>query len=179
MSDVAHFLPGCPRCGHGLRIVGGYWWCDVCRAPVFPRRGSSFREMIRHAGESLRRFFSPPPRRPPVLVYPTGRSSMPEQGVSLARCPNCGGLTPRNLASCVHCRTVFGQRVEVPVRRATQSPEVSEHDETVYRYVVERNGEISLSKASTDLHMTVLELQASIRRLEDSGRISRNGSGGS
>lgn len=177
MSDVAHFLPRCPRCGHSLSMVRGYWWCDVCRASVPPRRGPSFREMIRHAGEGIRRFFSPPPR-PPVLAYPTGRSSSPEHGVSLARCPKCGALTPRNAISCVHCGTLFGQRVEIPVRQATPSPEVSEHDEIVYRYVVERNGEISLSKASTDLHMTILELQASIRRLEDSGKISRDGSGG-
>ena len=175
MSDVAHFLPRCPRCGHSLRMVRGYWWCDVCRAPVPPRKGPSFGEMIRRTGERLRRFFSPPPRRPPVLVYPTGRPPMPEQTVSLARCPNCGGLTPRNAASCVHCGTALGQRVEVPVRQPTPSPRVSEHDEIVYRYVVERNGEISLSKASTDLHMTISELQASIRRLEDSGKISRNG----
>jgi DNA-binding Lrp family transcriptional regulator len=55
---------------------------------------------------------------------------------------------------------------------------VSEHDEIVYRYVVEKRGEISLSRASTDLHMTIPELQASIRRLEDSGKISREGLGG-
>jgi uncharacterized Zn finger protein (UPF0148 family) len=179
LSDVAHLLPRCPRCGYNLRMVRGWWWCDVCKASVSPRRGPSFREMIRHAGESLRRFFSPPSRRPPVLVYPTGRSSLPEQGALLARCPKCGGLTPRNAVSCVHCGTAFGQRVEIPVRQATPSSGVSEHDEIVYRYVVERNGEISLSKASTDLHMTILELRASIRRLEDSGKISRDGSGGS
>jgi predicted transcriptional regulator len=55
---------------------------------------------------------------------------------------------------------------------------VSEHDEIVYRYVVEKRGEISLSRASTDLHMTISELQASIHRLEDSGKISREGLGG-
>jgi predicted transcriptional regulator len=55
---------------------------------------------------------------------------------------------------------------------------VSEHDKIVYRYVVEKRGEISLSRASTDLHMTISELQASIRRLEDSGKISREGLGG-
>jgi hypothetical protein len=178
MSDVAHLLPRCPRCGYSLRMVRGYWWCDVCRTSLPRRRGPSLHEVIRHAGESLRRFFSPPSRTP-ALVSPTGRPPMPEQGVSLARCPKCGGLTPRNAVSCVHCGTAFGQRVEIPVRQATPPPYVSEHDEIVYRYVVERNGEISLSKASTDLHMTILELQASIRRLEDSGKISRDGSGGS
>jgi predicted amidophosphoribosyltransferase len=177
LSDIAHFLPRCPRCGYGLRRVRGYWWCDVCRTPLVPQKGPSFREPFRRLGERLRRFFSPPARRPPVLVYPGSASSTLGQGVSLARCPKCGGLTPRNAASCVHCGTVFGQRAETPVPRATPGPRISEHDEIVYRYVVERNGEISLSKASTDLHMTVPELQASIRRLEDSGKISREGSG--
>jgi hypothetical protein len=64
------------------------------------------------------------------------------------------------------------------VRQAVPRPRISERDDIVYRYVVERNGEISLSKACTDLHMTIPELQASISRLEDSGKISREGSGG-
>jgi predicted amidophosphoribosyltransferase len=178
LSDIAHFLPRCPRCGYGLRMVRGYWWCDVCRAHLPPQKGPSFREGIRRVGERLRRFFSPPPRRPPVLVYPGSASTTLGQGVSLARCPKCGALTPRNAASCARCGTVFGQRAETPVPRATPGPRISERDEIVYRYVVERNGEISLSKASTDLRMTTLELQASIRRLEDSGKISREGSGG-
>jgi predicted amidophosphoribosyltransferase len=178
LSDIAHFLPRCPRCGYGLRMVRGYWWCDVCRAPLLPPKGPSFRESIRRFGERLRRFFSPPPRRPSVLIQPASASSMLRQGVSLARCPKCGALTPRNAASCVHCGTVFGQRVETPVLRATPHPRISAYDEVVYRYVVERNGEISLSKASTDLHMTIRELEASIRRLEDSGKISREGPGG-
>ena len=178
MSDVSRFLPRCPRCGYGLRMVRGYWWCDVCRAQLPPQRGPSFREAIRRVGEGLRRFFSPPPRRPPVLVYPGSASSMLGHDVSLARCPKCGALTPRNAASCVHCGTAFGLRAETPVPQAAPSPRVLERDQTVYRYVVEKKGEISLSQASTELHMTILELQASIRRLEDSGKISREGSGG-
>ena len=180
MSDVAHFLPRCPRCGYGLRVVRGYWWCDFCRATttIMPQRGPSISEAIRRTGERLRRFFSPPRRKPSVLIYPQNVSSTPEQGVSLARCPKCGALTPRKAAACVHCGTAFGQRAEMPVPRVTPVPMVSEHDEIVYRYVVEKRGEISLSKASTDLQMTLLELQASIRRLEDSGKISREGLGG-
>ena len=179
MSDVAHFLPRCPRCGYSLRMVQGYWWCDSCRAPLTPQRVPSISKAIRHAGESLRRLFSPPRRRPSVLIYPPNASSTPERGVSLARCPKCGALTPRNAASCVHCGTPFGQRTDVPAPRVTRVSTVPERDEVVYRYVVEREGEISLSRASTDLHMTASELQAAIRRLEDSGKISREGLGGS
>ena len=179
MSDVAHFLPRCPRCGYSLRMVQGYWWCDFCRAPLTPQRVPSISKAIRHAGESLRRFFSPPRRRPSVLIYPPNASSTPERGVSLARCPKCGALTPRNAASCVHCGTAFAQRTDVPAPRVTRVSTVPERDEVVYRYVVEREGEISLSRASTDLHMTASELQAAIRRLEDSGKISREGLSGS
>jgi len=178
LSDIAHLLPRCPRCGYALRMVRGYWWCDVCRAPLAPQRAPSLGEAIRRAGDAFRRFFFPPRRRPSVLIYPAAAPSSPERAVPLARCPKCGALTPRNAASCVHCGTAFGQRTEVPVQRVTHVPAVSEHDEIVYRYVVERMGEISLSKASTDLHMKIPELQASIRRLEDSGKISREGLGG-
>jgi predicted amidophosphoribosyltransferase len=178
LSDVAHFLPRCPRCGYGLRMIRGYWWCDVCRTPIVPQRRPSIGEAIRRTGEKLRRFFSPPQRRPSVLIYPPNIPSAQEQGVSLARCPKCGGLTPRNAASCTHCGTLFGQRAEVPPPRVTRVPTVPERDETVYQYVVEKGGEISLSRASTDLHMTTSELQASIRRLEDSGKISRESLGG-
>ncbi|HXZ98162.1 MAG TPA: hypothetical protein VED24_02215 [Candidatus Acidoferrum sp.] len=73
---------------------------------------------------------------------------------------------------------MFGHRAETSVPQVTPRPRISERDDIVYRYVVERNGEISLSKASTDLHMSIPELQASISRLEDSGRISKEGSGG-
>ena len=179
MSDIAHFLPRCPRCGYALRMVQGYWWCDFCRAPLTPQRLPSISEAIRRTGERLRRFFSPPRRRPSVLIHPPNASSAPERGVSLARCPKCGALTPRNAASCVHCGTPFGQRTDVPAPRVARVPTVPERDEVVYRYVVERRGEISLSRASTDLHLTTSELQAAIRRLEDSGKISREGLGGS
>jgi uncharacterized C2H2 Zn-finger protein len=179
MSDIAHFLPRCPRCGYALRMVQGYWWCDFCRAPLTPQRLPSISEAIRRTGEKLRRFFSPPRRGPSVMIYPPNASPTPEQGVSLARCPKCGALTPRNVASCVHCGTPFGQRTDVPAPRVARVPTVSERDEVVYRYVVERRGEISLSRASTDLHMTTSELQAAIRRLEDSRKISREGLGGS
>lgn len=179
MSDTARLLPRCPRCGYALRMVKGYWWCDFCKAPLTPQRLPSISEAIRHTGESLRRFFSPPRRGPPVFIHPPNASPRPEQSVSLARCPKCRALTPRNAASCVHCGTPFSQRTDVPARRVARVPTLPERDEVVYRYVVERRGEISLSRASTDLHMTTSELQAAIRRLEDSGRISREDLGGS
>jgi predicted amidophosphoribosyltransferase len=178
LSDIAHLLPRCPRCGYGLRMVRGYWWCDVCRAPLPPPRGPSIRETFRLAGESLRRFLRATPRRRPTLVHPAGVPSRPQRDVPLARCPKCGALTPSDGVACVHCGTAFGRGAEVPTLQATRTPRVSQRDEIVYRYIVENMGEISLSKASTDLDMTASELQVSIRRLEDSGKLSRDRSRG-
>jgi len=176
LSDFARLLPKCPRCGYGLRMVRGYWWCDVCRAPLPPPRGPSLRETFRLAGESLRRFLGATPHRRATLPHSASVSTVPQRGVPLARCPNCGGLTPSNGVACVHCGTVFDRGAEVPTPQAARTPRVSQRDEIVYRYIVDNMGEISLSKASTDLHMTASELQASIRRLEDSGKLSRDGS---
>jgi len=172
MSDVAHLLPRCPRCGYGLRLVRGYWWCDLCRVPLAPGKGVSIREVFRQAGQSLKRHFARTRSRRAAMVYPSLASS--QRGRDLARCPACGSLTPRELSSCVHCRTSFGRPLEVPQPRPIVSPESPNRDDAVYQYIVENEGEISLSKASTDLSMTMPQLQASIRRLEDSGRIMRD-----
>jgi len=174
LSDIAHLLPRCPRCGYGLRMVRGYWWCDVCRAPLAPQRGPSLRETFRLASESLRRFFGATSRRRATPAYPASVPSVPERGVPLVRCPKCGALTPSDVVACVHCGTAFGRGADVPAPQTARVPLVSQRDEIVYRYIVENMGEISLSKASADLHMTGLELQASIRRLEDSGKLSRD-----
>lgn len=74
----------------------------------------------------------------------------------------------------MHCGTEFGQPAE-RLSPAVPSPsQVTEKDTLLYRYIVENKGEISLSKASTDLHMTIAELQAAVRRLEDTRRIMRD-----
>ena len=174
MSDIAYLLPRCPRCGYGLRMVRGYWWCDVCRTPLVSRRGPSIGESFRRAGETLRRFLAPPPRRRPVLSYPASIGGTTERNLPLARCATCGALTPRDAVSCVHCGAAFGRPVDVPPPRPPPITRISPRDEAVYRYIVEKTGEISLSKASADLNMTIPQIQASIRSLEDSGKISRD-----
>jgi len=167
-------LPRCPRCGYGLRMVRGYWWCDACKTSFLPPRSPSLREIFREAGESLHRFFSPSTTRRTVLTYP----SIPpiERGAALVRCPACGGLSPREFSSCVHCGTMFGPPTELPRPIPAPAPQLPQHDEKVYRYIVENGGEISLSKASVDLHITIPELQASIARLESSRKIMRDSS---
>ena len=172
MSDIARLLPRCPRCGYGLRFVRGYWWCDVCRVSLIPQKGSSVRDVFRLAGESLRRFLARPSQNRATLTYPRALSGF-ERGPSLVRCPSCGALTPREHASCVHCGTTFGHPAEIARPKVAATSQVSERDDLVYRYIVGNEGEISLVKASADLNMTLPELQASIRRLEDTKRITR------
>gem|GEM_PF-2096181 len=172
-SDIAHLLPRCPNCGYGLRLVRGYWWCDICRVPMSPRKGPSLQAIVRQASESLRRFFSPPPRRPAPMVYVRSSPTVERQAPVL-RCPVCRALTPRELPSCTHCGAEFGQPTERPLPPPPLSPRVSENDAQVYQYIVENKGEISLSKASADLHMAIPELEAAVRRLEDSRRIKRD-----
>ena len=183
MSDLAHLLPRCPRCGYGLRLVRGYWWCDACKTSYVPQKSPSLREVFREAGDSLRRFFSPSKPRRAVLTYPRVSYPPVERGAMLARCPSCGALTPREFPSCMHCGTTFGQPAEIPRPISGPQSQVSQHDEMVYRYIVENRGEISISRASADLHMPIAELQASIDRLESSRKImrdsSRNGAPGS
>jgi len=176
LSDVAHLLPRCPRCRYGLRLVRGYWWCDICRMPMGPQKGPSVSEAFRLAAQSLRRFFARPSPRRPTLPYPRSIATL-ERGPALARCPSCGALTPREYSHCVRCGTAFGQTVEIPRPTTTVTSQLSQQDDAVYQYIVENKGQISLSKASTYLRLTIPELQASIRRLEDSRRIMRDGTG--
>lgn len=176
LPDRAYLLPRCPRCGYGLRLVRNYWWCDVCKAPVPSRKEPSLSELFRAAGESLRKLFSPSPRGRAIGTQLRTTATPAERAASMVRCPACGALTPRGLLSCVHCGTKFGQPVEVPRPQTPAPVRSSTHDEIVYRYIVDNGGEISLSKASADLHMSVPELQTAIRRLESSGSILRDGS---
>jgi len=176
LSDVARLFPRCPRCGYGLRLVRGYWWCDVCRIPLAQQKVPSIREFFRAAEERLRRFLQVPAARRATPAHPGSTFPELQRRRTLARCPACGALTPRDLPSCVHCGTVFGQPIETPLPQPARPVQPPQHDDIVYRYIVENKGEISLSKASADLRIAMPELQASIRRLEGSGRIMRDGS---
>jgi hypothetical protein len=148
----------------------------VCRVSLTQQKVPSVRDMFRLAGESLRRFFARPSPKRAALTYPRPVSGF-EGGPTLVRCPSCGALTPRGYASCVHCGTTFGQLADMTRSRVTVTPQVSQQDDLVYRYIVGNKGEISLGKASADLNVTLQELQASIRRLENTRRIMREDSG--
>ncbi|MEM2943015.1 MAG: hypothetical protein QXT81_06295, partial [Candidatus Bathyarchaeia archaeon] len=68
-------------------------------------------------------------------------------------------------------------RVDLPPPRVTITtpmtveftPSTSEIDDRVFRYIEAHGGEISLSKAASDLSLAAAELQASIGRLRSAG----------
>lgn len=51
-------------------------------------------------------------------------------------------------------------------------PSLEAVDERVYDYIVKRHGEISLSRASTDLGLSVDEVKRSTERLKKKGRLA-------
>ena len=50
-------------------------------------------------------------------------------------------------------------------------PDLDAMDDRVYEYVVKQHGEISLSRASADLGISVDELKESTERLKKKGRL--------
>lgn len=86
----------------------------------------------------------------------------------------CGALSPREGLSCIHCGTRFGQQAQTLAPASIAPDQQTRNDDIVYGYIVNNGGEISLSKASADLRMTVPEIQTSIRRLENSGKIMQD-----
>ena len=61
---------------------------------------------------------------------------------------------------------------EVPTPKITPTVEAPTLDEQVYNYIVEHQGEISLSQAAKDLGITVDDLHAAISRLKNQRRLT-------
>ena len=76
-------------------------------------------------------------------------------------CKRCGNLLPEGASFCEKC----GNPVE-------SVPSLSPAEEKVYDYVVKNEGVISLSKASSDLGISVEELKRITERLRKEGRLS-------
>ncbi len=111
-----------------------------------------FAKRFRRAGESLRRFLAPPPRRRPVLSYPARIAGTTERSPPLARCPTCGALTPRDARLMRSLRRGIRSTGRCASAASTSDPSGS-HNTTKQCIVTlsRRPGEISLSKASADL----------------------------
>lgn len=82
-------------------------------------------------------------------------------------CSTCGAVILENSSYCIQC----GQKVIDVGNRATYH-DLSRLDARVYDYIVQRNGEISLSKACEELELSPEQIQASFDRLKRAGKIS-------
>ncbi len=81
-------------------------------------------------------------------------------------CPKCGARVPSSAEFCDTCGTA-----QIRGRMAA-TPSLEAVDERVYDYIVKRHGEISLSRASTDLGLSVDEVKRSTERLKKKGRLA-------
>jgi len=94
--------------------------------------------------------------RPPATAIPA----------SLVHCRKCGAMVPTYAEFCQSCgaAVVAGQSAEFAG--------VEGVDDLVYDYIVKRQGEISLSRASKDLGLSPDQLKASTERLKKKGRLA-------
>jgi hypothetical protein len=81
-------------------------------------------------------------------------------------CHKCGA---RVASSAEYCQTCGATQAR---RRPAATPDTETLDERVYDYIVKRRGEISLSRASRDLGLSVDEIRRSTERLKKRGRLA-------
>ena len=142
----------CNRCGFPLRFVDGRLWCDNCRVYPLDREidVSSFLSQIEGR---LRRTLTSLERRLGGETEDTSRNVYPQ------------AIPPRP--------SVPPPRVTVTTPMRTEpSPSTGGIDDRVFSYIEAHNGEISLSKASSDIGIALNELQEAVERLRNSGRLA-------
>jgi len=93
-------------------------------------------------------------------------SAGPPIPASWGACQNCGAKVSGSAEYCQSCGAVQVRS------RITAEPDTETVDKRVYDYVVERRGEISLSRASKDLGLSVDDLKSSTERLKKKGRLA-------
>ncbi|MGQ9640125.1 MAG: hypothetical protein ACUVUB_06740 [Candidatus Bathyarchaeia archaeon] len=141
----------CPRCGSLLVPVGGRPWCSHCRTyplergPDISRVVTQLKGRIRVALERIERKLSGESESFPVGRYPTHRQ--------------LGGNLPPPMMTLT------------PPGRIERQPAMT-IEEKVFKYIEAHDGTISLSQASSDLNMSISELQAAIGRLRSAGFLS-------
>ena len=81
-------------------------------------------------------------------------------------CPKCGARIPGSAEFCQTCGAAL------PRGRITATYDLEAVDERIYDYIVKRHGEISLSRASKDLGLSVDEVKRSTERLKKKGRLA-------
>jgi len=81
-------------------------------------------------------------------------------------CQKCGAGVPTCAEYCQTCGATLAQV------RVVETTDTETLDERVYDYIVKRGGEISLSRASKDLGLSVDEIRRSTERLRKKGRLA-------
>ena len=80
-------------------------------------------------------------------------------------CAKCGATVPGSAEYCQSCGTLL-------IADTSPRPDTDVIDDRVYRYIVKRHGEISLSRASADLGIPVDDVRRSTERLKKKGRLA-------
>ena len=80
-------------------------------------------------------------------------------------CKTCGNLVPTGALFCQKCGTS-------PDAQPTQEPIVNPIEQKVYDYIVKHEGVISMSKAATDLDLSVDQLKIITEKLKKEGRLA-------
>jgi hypothetical protein len=80
-------------------------------------------------------------------------------------CRTCGNLVPTGALFCQKCGTS-------PDAQPTQEPIIPPIERKVYDYIVKHEGVISMSKAATDLDLTVDQLKIITEKLKKDGRLA-------
>jgi len=81
-------------------------------------------------------------------------------------CQKCGAGVPTSAEYCQTCGATLARG------RVVATTDTETLDERVYDYIVKRSGEISLSRASKDLRLSVDEIRRSTERLKKKGRLA-------
>lgn len=96
-----------------------------------------------------------------VLLVKKRHASPTEKSEGGQICRVCGGSMPEGAVYCLKCGTSL-----------VASPSEASLEEKVYDYVIKHEGVISLSKAASDLGMTVEQVKAVTEKLKAEGRLS-------
>ena len=80
-------------------------------------------------------------------------------------CQTCGNLVPAGALFCQKCG-------KSPDAQPAQEPVLAPLEQKVYDYIIKNEGVISLSKAASDLDLTVDHLKAITEKLKRDGRLA-------
>lgn len=138
----------CPNCGFPLRYLGGKLWCAYCRTYPLEKEIdiggllSKVEDRLKGTLERIERRLGGEAERPFGDTYQQvlARTNLPPPRVTIT----------------------------TPMTREPL-PSTADTDDRVFNYIEAHRGEISISRAASELDITVTELQAAIGRLRSAG----------